>query len=511
VKRVVWSHLPRPIERLRFAALGTASVLLLAVTQVPRSAVADDFLFGSGLAVASVVDYDIISGGANVNVYGGESTATYQDQAASASAANVNVPLAGLLGALTVCSQAPPSAPLPAPAAADTSSNGNTAPVSSTGSAAGGAAGVQKASAKPGASASAEDDLGTTAIPSVVSVEGGSSTAEVTASPASNVRSAAAGAKIGEASVLNGALVLGSMRWDASQSVSGVDSRNDHRDTHTSFTISSVRVGPVQFPVASPSQLPSVVGSVNGLIAPFGLQVRIPEATYNAGSNQEILTPLTIALGGNSSVWGPLLAHVFNDPNIASVEAAVTGTLFDPNHCDELDGLLKSTGQLNVYYNLFGAAAPLVIGILGQALSSGEIDINLGGASASLDDTYYAPFDYGFASQPYGYDNGSSLVPAVPTTQSPGNFSSTFTANPGLDSLRAPSYPRPETSSSGPTSAMNAVTRCESSSPAGGGCWSGKATIGASVAAVALMLAFVADEVYRRRRTLRSQLGSGER
>ena len=487
----------------RCAALGTVTAFLGAATIAAGTGsayAANDFTFGSGLAAASVVDYDIISGGASVNVYGGQATATFQDQAAEASASNVNVPLAGFLGALTVCSQAPPAPPLPAPATADTATNGNTKPVASTQSTGGGVVGVQSANATPAASASGQDDLATSTLPDVAVVQGGDSIAEVSANAGTELRSASATAQISDASLLGGALRLNGLKWQVQQSESGSDSRNDHRASSSTFSLTSISVGSVNIPVSSPAGVPSAIASANSLIAPLGLAIRLPTASSDAGSNNETLSPLTVAIGGDKALWGPILAKIFNDPNVAAIENAVSGELFDPTHCDELAGLLKQTGELNVYYNLLGEAAPIVIGILGQALSgSGEIDINLGGVSTSLDDTYYQPLGYGFAAPPLQTYLGMNTPAGLPLTGVP---TSTYPSNlptPGSATLAVPSSS--PASKELPPKLVNAKTLCQTTSPAGQpGCSDGTALLGAAVSAIAVIGLLAADEVHRRRR-----------
>lgn len=492
----------RSVNR-RLAALGTVTALVGAAMMAAGTGsayAADDFTFGSGLAVASVVDYDIVSGGASVNVYGGQATATFQDQAAEASASNVNVPLAGFLGALTICSQAPPAPPLPAPATADTATNGNTKPVASSQSPGGGVVGVESASATPAASATGRDDLATSVLPDLALVQGGDAIAAVTANSASELRSASATAEVNEASLVGGALRFNGLKWQVQQSEAGSDSRNDHRASSSTFSLTSISVGPVNIPVSSPEEVPSAIASANSLITPLGLAIRLPTASSHSGSNDKTLSPLTVAIGGDKALWGPVLAKVFNDPNLATIENAVTGELFDPTHCDELAGLLKQTGELNVYYNLLGAAAPLVIGILGQALSgSGEIDINLGGVSTSLDDTYYQPLGYGFAAPPLETNFGLNTPAALPVTGGPASTYPSNLATPSFATLAAPSSP--VASRQVPPNLVSTKTQCQTTSPAGQpGCSDGTAALGAAVSAMAVIGLLAADEVHRRRR-----------
>ncbi len=480
----------------RLSAMGRTAVLGLAATLIaaglasaaPPNVVqaSGDFTFGGGLSGASVVDYDINSGGANLNVYTGYASATYQDTAADALSANVYFPLAGLLGALTICSQPAPAVPLPAPLTADTATNGNTAKVSSSDSTAGNTIGVRTVSAQPGSAATAQDDLVASSVPAIVDVQGGESRADINVSLATQTRVASAEVGISNASVLGGAVKLGGLHWQLQQSEVGADSRSDHRTSSASFTMSSITVGAVSIPVTSPDQLAQAVAQANGLLAPVGLALRLPVASVGAGTDGHVLSPLTVAVVSSKAVWAPVIAAIFNNPNLPTIENAVAGTLFDPQHCNELFGLLQSTGQFNVYYNLFGAAAPLVIGILGQALSgSGELDINLGGLRTNLDDTYFPSFNFGFASAPTfsGGDNTTSTI---------GGFSPAASIAP----------PAPVRPVAPPAAIQKLDIRCETVSPAGRpSCWEGQAVRGAALVGALLVGLLAADEIYRRRRT----------
>jgi hypothetical protein len=245
-----------------------------------------------------------------------------------------------------------------------------------------------------------------------------------------------------------------------------------------------------------------VAATANKLLAPLGLVLRLPR--YTASSHRLNLSPLTIEIGGSKARWAPLVGALLGSSATRQVEQALEGNLFDPTNCDELSGLLKQTGMLNVYWNFLGAAAPLAIGIIGQALSgSGGIDFNLGGVSTSLDDTYYPPTDFG---SPGRVSNSSSAAPS--SSSSPGGSagSSGGVLPSAVATSSPPAIAAPQVSGRG----VDVLTRCETSSPAGRpSCWQGRAAIGAAITGIAVIACFLADEVYRRTRRTGSTRAAG--
>jgi hypothetical protein len=450
---------------------------------------ATSFTYGEGTAESQSLDIDVVDSGANINVYDGQATAGYQDTAAYSGAANVYVPLSGLLGSLQVCSQAAPNLPVPAPLTARTSTNGNTAPVSASDSVGGGVGGARSVQASPRSNAMGRVTATSFALPGVVDMSGGQSEAAVSADAGTMTRTATASTGLSVVSLLGGAVKLTGLNWRLQQSEVGADNRSDQRTMSDAFSLGSISVGPVTIPVSSPAQLPEAVATANGMLAPLGLALKLPTATKTAGGGN--LSPLTVAVGGDKAVWGPVIASLLANTTFTALEQKMTGLLFDPQNCNELAGLLKSTGQLNAYWNLLGEGAPLVIGLLGQALGgSGEIDFNIGGVTSSLDDTYYPPFNLGIAS-----------LPALPSVTQGVPSSPDFTGVPAVPSGTNPPA-APDTASPQPSAALIArvSAKCETTSPAGQPmCWVGQAPIGAAVTGAVILGLLAADETYRRR------------
>ncbi|HEX3793829.1 MAG TPA: hypothetical protein VHV57_04965 [Acidimicrobiales bacterium] len=471
------------------AGLGVISVNLNGTNA--RAVAASTFTYGEGNAQAQSLDMDIEDSGANINVFAGQTTASYQDAEANAASSNVNIPLSSLLGSLQICSQPPPNLPLPTPLDVNTGANGNTAPASASDATANGLDGSRLVQATPGSHAVGQDSLSGLALPGVVQVSGAKSEAKIDADTTSMSRIATATSDISSVSLLNGLVQLRGMQWQLQQSATGPDNQSDHRTSSASFSLGSITVGALTIPVPSSSDIPRAIATANGLLAPLGVTLRLP--AQSSTTNGEALSPLTVAVGGNKDLWGPVIAKLLGNATFNQLQKSVTGTLFDPVSCNELNGLLKDTGELNLYVNFLGAAAPLVIGIFGQALGgSGEIDFEVGGVSTTLDDTYYAPVSFGAPSSGLP----QSLVPAFPPA------STGVVGAPTLPTTTAPG--KPALSAPATRSAGAVVTKCESTSPADRPmCWVGRAPLGAALTGVGVIAVLAADEVFLRRRTRR--------
>ena len=480
----------RAVIVLMAGSAGFAIVSTNVVSNRPAVA-ASTFTYGEGNAQAQSLDMDIQDSGANINVFAGQSTASYQDGEANAAASNVDIPLSGLLGSLQICSQPPPSIPLPTPLDVNTGTNGNTEPISATNRSADGIDGSRSAQAIPGSQAQAQDELSGYNLPGIVQVVGAESDTHITANAEAMNRSATATSDISSISLLNGDLELKGLHWQVQQSVTGSDSRTGSRVATSSFSLNAISVGSVTIPVPSISDLRGAVTTANALLAPLGLSIRLPTPTVT--SEGQGMSPLTIAVGGNKDLWGPVVAKLLGNATLDQLEQKGTGLLFDPVSCDELGGLLKDSGQLNQYWNFLGAAAPLVIGIFGQALGgSGEIDFEVGGVSTTIDDTYYAPITFGEAAPPSASTLGN-------TGSTPSSGLATVPTTP----VAASAPPATTTTEPLATSAQSLTTTrtCDTTSPAGRpACWIGSAPLGAVITGGLVCGLFAIDEVYVRRR-----------
>lgn len=511
----------RSLYRLRRGVLGVVAVLPLLAMVVPGGASAapapqeaESFTFGTGTAQAGMFSPELLAGELSVGVIVGDAVAGYQDETARAASTSFAVPLLQSAGGFTVCGAPAPdlAAGLPQPLAVDTAASGNREPASRAEPASGQGPLVQKASAQPGAASNATTELGSFGLPGLADIRGAQAHASVVADAASQRRTATAQTTIGSIDVLGGLLRFEGMRWELTQSQVGPDDRNDQRSVDAQFTMDGITIdagalaGPigglpgldqltdVRLPITQPDELGTVLAQANQLLAPLGLQIRLPERVDFEGTDRHALTPLEIALGGDDFLLRPIIGPLLNDPAVGQVQNALIDGLFDPQECEQLGGIFKAIPELNVYYNTFGNYAPLLIAATTGVVSGGEIRLSLGGVSTQLDNRYFAPPDLGSFATP-------QLTPSPP-------------AAPPSPPAAAPSSPTPAaTPSSVPTSGTETAapvsptpasftTDCETTSPAGRpGCWLGRAPLAGLLVTVFAVATLAGDEVHRRRRS----------
>jgi hypothetical protein len=233
-------------------------------------------------------------------------------------------------------------------------------------------------------------------------------------------------------------------------------------------------------PASTPAELAAAVASLNGVLGPMGMQLRLPEVRPIGGQGMEV-TPLTVALGG-SPVWGPALYPLLAGPENTSLvnlfNAVTQPAIFEPRNCETLFGLLKAVSpEANTLLNTLGTYGPVVISAFAAAINGGaELNINIGGVRTSYDATFYAPR----AAAPTTTPTGAGAVPSSPTPSS------------------GPSSVEPTELASSPTMVS---TSCSTTSPVGKpGCWKGSGPLAATLGAVVTLGLLGADDVVRRRR-----------
>jgi hypothetical protein len=276
--------------------------------------------------------------------------------------------------------------------------------------------------------------------------------------------------------------------------VTGVDSRTSKRTPPTtSFSVGAIKLGGVPIPTTTPQEVAAAMAAVNAAVKPLGLTITLPTIVVN-GSGAEV-TPLTASLTGNAalrSVLGPLYTAKDSKGNLIvnDVEQALKPSVWDPANCDELFGVLKSQPQLNAGWNQLGAGYPIVLGAVMAALTGGgSVDVHLGEAKVSVDDTYFSPIDFGG----FGFDvsggGGSFSTPGI-------------AGGPTLLAL-APGVAAPGAAAAPPHGSVVAATstRCETTSPFGHPmCWGGHGAAAAAGVLGATVVLLAADELTRRRR-----------
>lgn len=239
----------------------------------------------------------------------------------------------------------------------------------------------------------------------------------------------------------------------------------------STFSVSSVSIGGARLPTASTAALSSTFAAVNKALAQTGLHVSLPQQTTDNGVVG--MTPLSIGI--DNSALGRLLVdpilnlfHMIADPALATVTTAIC--------------------QLG---SIYAAVNLLLVGFSGV----GAFDLELGGTTATTNDTTYAnPFGSGGATgaslpppsanpaQPRGAATGNGKVPPLPAA-----------------SGAPPLPPAPQVAGS-----RTVASSCATTSPAGRPTCSSGAGLAVSLIALATLggVAGVDYLVVRRRRRL---------
>jgi hypothetical protein len=441
--------------------------------------------------------------GADLGLTIGEAGGQYQDSTARASSQTLNPGILTLISNLRVCNRTtlPPSV-LPKPLEADTDASGGQ-PVSRSTS---GQVGSQSVSAAPNADGTGEGTGLGFGIPGLVEVSNGKVHAEARWDPARQVRTVTSTVDLGTLSLLKalplGGVQLGGLRWVLQQVVAGADSRSSNRTVTSLFTVGSAKAFGLALPVPAADKAQQLFDRINALSAPFGLQPHAPKLVPD-GEFGLSFTPLTVSLGGKT-LFGPILAPLLGGATVNQIERALSPGIFDTRSCNELFGLLNRAPQFNAVWNGLGAAAPIVIGALAAAVDGqAGVDISLGNARVSIDDTYY-PFNPGSYGGPVTNPGGTPVSSGGASgggTGTVGGIAGTpGAAGPATGAVALAGPVRAPTSGT-TTFAKAGRVHCETTSPVGWpGCWRGNAPMAAGVAGVLTLGLLAADEVFRRRR-----------
>lgn len=474
------------------------------------------FVHGTGKATASLLQPALTAGELKVNVIVGESAASYQDESARAMSTSVDVPILRAASGATVCGRPGVDfgAILPPYVSADTAPNGNTKPVSATSPPEAGLLLAQSADAAPGSKSSSRTSLARLAT-GLVDLEGLEAVTEVGSDPSTATRTAAARTEVAQISLLGGLVRIEGPIWSIRQQQVGPDSRDDKRTVQGSFDLGAIVISPraipqnllaglpladipllgqliagtdIRLPLLPNETADEIFGQANQILAPLGVQLRMPQLTNPAGSDRHQLSPLQIAVGGPNWVLAPVFSQMLNNPAAAEIQNTLIKTLFDLKNCAQLGGLLTGLPELNGLYNSLGSYAPILLAITTGVLTGGEVQINIGGVSTELDDTYYPPLDFG--------------GPVLRTPSLPG----TAAVAPSVTPAGTAAPPTPAVPPSEEIVTTPASNRCDTTSPAGRpGCWLGNARAAVAISGITTLLLLASDEVIRRRRTARSQ------
>jgi len=330
-------------------------------------------------------------------------------------------------------------------------------------------AGLEQALATTQPAATAVTKLSDLNVPGAFDISGAQSSAyaqQVTG----QLRQATATADIASLDLANGAVDIKGLHWEDTQETGpgGTVVKQS-----ASFTIAGITVAGVAVPssAVSTDTLAQLLAIVNTALEGTGLHVSLPAVSTNS-QGTEIITPLSVGIDQSAlgqQVVGPLLGQTESVRN-------------------EIDTILEQDISCKT-----GIPLTVVDILLGALSGGGNLDLNLGGASATSNGTAYAnPFANSIGL--LGDSGGATdLTPAFTTPGEPGSYT------PGTPGT-------PATSGGGGTPSKQALgslatsEKCVTTSPFGHpGCSSG-AGVPVALIGLAVVLGVGAADFVRTRR-----------
>jgi hypothetical protein len=283
------------------------------------------------------------------------------------------------------------------------------------------------------------------------------------------LRQATSTVDIGQLSLGGGAVALNGLHWDDTQETGPGGAITKQSG---SFTIGGISIAGVSLPTSllSTDTIAQLLGIVNTALEGTGFHISLPVASANSSDGTESVSPLAIGLDQSAlgqQVVGPLLGQ--------------TETVRD-----ELDNILEN--QISCQTGTPITVADILIGALA---GGGNLDLNLGGATATSNGTAYA--------NPFG--NALGLLGAAGSALSNltgglGIAGSAGTYTPGTPGTGGTSGANPKRS----LGTLSSSSRCLTTSPFGHpGCSSGAAFPVALIGLGVVMGVGAADYVRLRR------------
>lgn len=263
---------------------------------------------------------------------------------------------------------------------------------------------------------SADVHLADVDLPGVLRVEGGRSASSVRIEDGT-IRIAEASVTIASLSLAGGLVALEGLRWDASHRSGAAGTEPE---ATASFTLGALRVGgsPIALPIGT-AELAPIVELLNGLLAPVGLSLTLPEVRHLPDGSVDI-GALRIALGGS------ILGREVIGPLLAALRPALLPVL------DQLVGAVPELGVVTLLLDLG----------LGAADGSGGAEVALGGANAVTDDTAFVPPGGGPGTPPTGpTDDGSGGGSGAGPIGATGGPRPTISSPPARPAGPAPTQP----------------------------------------------------------------------
>lgn len=357
----------RAFRRTRRTAAGVGCAALLtfvatdpgaATTGAPAQS---SFNPGTGTAIALAYKVNPAFGGLSFGITAGESVAGHQNTGATAQSKAVNLGVIGVTLAGEGCEGAPPTLaeedqPQPLIVASGD-------PGAAEGKSAQEAEGAIKmeAAASERPFARAITRVAPLGDAGVISITGGTSFAS-SGLIEEGVREARAVTQIAEISILDGAIVLGDMRWEAMQRSGAVT------EDLATFDLGSLTVAGERIPLPSDGleQLKLLSDTLNAV----GLEVKVPEIRRDEGI--VFVDPLIIGVIPSDVRDGLLLGPLLEA--LQPVRDVVTETLFR----------LGCGGDLSDLYTFPSSTAVTVLDLaLGSISGAGSLTLELGGVQAT--------------------------------------------------------------------------------------------------------------------------------
>jgi hypothetical protein len=415
----------RAFRRTRRTALGVGCAALLtfvvtepgaATSSAPAQAA---FTPGTGTAIALAYKVNPAFGGLSFGITAGESVAGHQNTGSSAQSKAVNLGVIGVTLAGEGCEGAPPTLAeedQPQPLLVSSDDEGAEAGKSAT--EAEGAITMEAAASKR-PFAEAVTKVAPVGEPGVALITGGTSYAS-SGVVADGVREARAVTQIAQLRLLDGAIVLGDMRWEAIQRSGAVN------EEIASFDIGSLTVGGQRIPL--PTDAVEQLRLLEDALTAAGLQITVPQVRSEEGIL--FVDPLKIGVIPSDLrdglILGPLLSA------LQPVREAFTETLFR----------LGCGGDLSGLYTFPSSTAVTVLDLaIGSVSGAGSLNLELGGVQATTAEI--AGFEFPGGELPPLTD--APPAPALPT-DSVGDL-----GGGGFEETAAPPAPQTPAAPTAPT------------------------------------------------------------
>ncbi|MGP0032280.1 MAG: hypothetical protein ACLPVF_17470 [Acidimicrobiales bacterium] len=450
----------------------------LAQLSASDSGADSSFVPGTASASAQAIELAPTTGSLSYAVTLATSVAAYQITEGQALSQTLDLGAIGTSLTSDSCTGGPPTvnpSQLPQPIEAE-STNGNqslTGTEADQLSPAGAAIGDESADATTQPAGSSTTTIASDNLAGLVSVDGATSSANAALQNGAT-RYASATADISTVSLDNGLVTLGGLHWVATQT-SGAST------TATgSFDVSTLSIAGTSVPVSNDS-VATILEIINTALSPVGFQIDWPQQQTQSDGTVTI-TPLTIGIDNNTLGQEIIGA---NEGQIEPVRDQLQTQLLNLN-CNTADGLL--VGDIG----------------LGVLAGGGNLNIELGGASAGTTDTA--------AVSPFGPDSVGSVSTGTTEPATAATPASSFdipgsTSVPGssLGGSTAPAASGSGAESLGP---LSRFVTCSSVSPAGGGCSGTDVALPVGLISLSVLAGLAGWDYMRQRR--RSRLSGQE-